>query len=119
MKNVLLLLTAIILAIICFPIGLAVAMFYPSRTLYLLKIAIGIDQLGNVVCSRLFNNLLITSKGYKFGFEDETISSVIGKNQLSKTLTPLGKGLDKTLNWAQRNHAVKSIEIFLRRHKSV
>ncbi len=49
---------------------------------YFLKMAISIDQLGNVVLQDLFNDLLITTKSqHSFGDEDETISSVLGKNK--------------------------------------
>jgi hypothetical protein len=75
------LIVAILLSIILFPIGFIVSMFYPKRGKYLYKIALGIDQLGNIVCARLFNFFLIDLDGYQFGDEDETISSVIGKNK--------------------------------------
>jgi hypothetical protein len=43
---------------------------------YFLKMAISIDQLGNLVLQDLFNDLLITTKSqHSFGDEDETISS--------------------------------------------
>jgi len=79
---------------------------------YLFKIAYSIDQLGNVVCSELFNLTLIKYKknSYKFGNPDETISSVLGKNKQRKTLTTLGKWLSKFLNFLDRNHVIKSIE---------
>ncbi len=74
------------------------------------KIALGIDQLGNVVCARLFNFFLITKEGYQFGNEDETISSVLGKNKKQNTLRFLGKLLDLILDQIDRNHSIKSIE---------
>ena len=48
--------------------------------------------------------------GYKFGDEDETISSVLGKNKLTKTLTKTGKTLDWILEKLDRNHSIESIE---------
>lgn len=112
MKNTALLLTAILLAVLLFPIGFLMAIFYKDFDKYLLTIAEGIDQLGNVVCSRLFNHLLIKKGGYQFGNVEETISSVIGKNQLTDTLTIVGKLLNTVLNNFQKNHSVNSIEIF-------
>ena len=112
MGKVLLLFIAIVLAAICFPFGVIVAMCYPKRTIYLLNIAIGIDQLGNATCGKLMNHTLIKKEGYQFGFEQETISSVIGKNQLTDTLTTSGKLLNAMLNKIQKNHSVISIEQF-------
>lgn len=79
---------------------------------YLFKIAYSIDQLGNVVCSELFNITLIKYKkdSYKFGNPDETISSVLGKNKQRNTLTKTGKLLSRFLNFLDKNHVIKSIE---------
>lgn len=104
------LIVAIIISIILFPIGFVFAMFYPGRRKYLYKIALAIDQLGNVVCARLFNFFLIDITGHKFGNEDETISGVIGKNKRTNTLTGLGIVLDSILELIDKNHSVKAIE---------
>jgi hypothetical protein len=72
--------------------------------------AIAIDQLGNRVCMELFNDILITKEGYRFGHVDETISSAMGRNVLTGTLSPLGKLLNRILNWLDKDHCVKSIE---------
>jgi hypothetical protein len=105
------LLIAIIISIILFPIGFIISMFYPKREKYLYNIARGIDQLGNVVCGKLFNLTLIKYTSiHKFGNEDETISSVIGKNKLANTLTISGHLLDKLLDIIDKNHSIKAIE---------
>ena len=105
------LLIAILISIILFPIGFIVSMFYPKREKYLYNTARGIDQLGNVVCGRLFNLTLIQKVSiHKFGNEDETISSVIGKNKLANTLTVSGRLLDKLLDTIDKNHSIKAIE---------
>jgi 8-oxo-dGTP diphosphatase len=105
------LITAILLSIILFPVGFIVAMFYPKREKYLFNIALGIDQLGNVVCAKLFNlTLIYQSSIYKFGNEDETISSVIGKNKQANTLTFAGRLLDKLLDVIDKNHSIEAIE---------
>lgn len=77
---------------------------------YFMSIAVSIDQTGNVFCKELFNDVLIRPKGHNFGNEDETISSVLGKNKLSNTLTWAGKALDWVLNVFERDHSVISIE---------
>ncbi len=74
------------------------------------KVALAIDQLGNVVCARLFNFFLIDIEGHKFGNEDETISSVLGKNKRTNTLTLFGILLDVLLELIDKNHNIKAIE---------
>jgi hypothetical protein len=105
------LIVAILISIILFPIGFIISIFYPKREKYLYNIALSIDQLGNVVCAKLFNFTLIYSSSiHKFGNEDETISSVIGKNRKAKTLTFAGRLLDKLLDVIDKNHSIKAIE---------
>ena len=74
------------------------------------NIVVAIDQLGNTIACYLFNDILIKRSGYKFGFCDETISSVLGKNKKLGTLKYLGKWLDNRLNRLEDNHSIKSIE---------
>lgn len=74
------------------------------------KIAVAIDQLGNVVACYLFNDIMIKKEGHKFGLPDETISSVIGKNYKSNTLTMAGKAMRWILDKIEYNHSVNSIE---------
>ena len=69
------------------------ALFKSDRSGYFFKLAISLDQLGNVAMSRLFNDILIHPNRDLFGDEDETISSVLGKNKLNGTLKPIGKFL--------------------------
>jgi 8-oxo-dGTP diphosphatase len=105
------LIIATIISIIFFPIGFVFAMFYSGRRKYFYNIARAIDQLGNVVCARLFNLTLIKHYSiYKFGNEDETISSVIGKNKLNNTLTFIGRFLYYFLELIDKNHSIKAIE---------
>jgi 8-oxo-dGTP diphosphatase len=104
------LVVAILLAVILFPIGFLFSMFYPKRGKYMYKVALAIDQLGNVVCARLFNFFLIDIEGHKFGNEDETISSVLGKNKRTNTLTLFGILLDVLLELIDKNHNIKAIE---------
>jgi len=107
-KNIALVIIAIIICMIVFPIAFVVSIFFAERTQYLFLIAVGLDQLGNVVCSRLFDLVLV--KGRYFGNPDETISSAIGRAKLSNNLTFVGKALDWCLNLFDKNHSIKSIE---------
>jgi len=73
--------------------------------------AIGIDQLGNIAGTHLFNHVLIKLASVnKFGDPDETISSVLGKNKREESLTSIGRGLTWLLDSLDPNHAIKSIE---------
>tara|TARA_R110000850_G_scaffold5554_1_gene22770 strand:+ start:7376 stop:7777 length:402 start_codon:yes stop_codon:yes gene_type:complete len=84
---------------------------YSNIGTYLKNIAISIDQLGNVVCKVLFDLTLITSNANdKFGNVDETVSSVLGKNERSKTLSILGYIIVSILNMIDLNHSEKAIE---------
>ena len=74
------------------------------------NLAVAKDQYGNALCKHLFNWTLIKKEGYKFGNIDETISSVIGKNKLTKTLTICGKILDRMLDFFDHNHSIDSID---------
>lgn len=105
------LIVATIVSIIIFPIGFVFAMFYSGRRKYFYNVSRAIDQLGNVICARLFNLTLIKHYSiYKFGNEDETISSVIGKNKLVNTLTFIGRLLYYFLELIDKNHSIKAIE---------
>jgi len=76
----------------------------------LYTMAIMKDQTGNIVCSELFNKLLITKDSTDiFGKEDETISSGLGKNLKSGKLTKKGLWLANTLDSIQPNHCINSI----------
>ena len=57
----------------------------------------------------LFNDILIKIGGYKFGNRQETISSVLGKNQRSNTLTKAGKILRFILDVIDKDHCKNSI----------
>ena len=70
---------------------------------YFLALSEAIDRFGNVLCAPLFNGILIDKYGYKFGKGKETISSVLGKNILSQSLTKIGLFLSKILDTLQRN----------------
>ena len=109
MKQISLLLIAILIFICLAPFGFVTQLFYKGRKAYLTNVAISIDQNGNAVCEQLFNNLLITSKTQRFGNCDETISHVLGLNKKAGTLTIPGKALCYLLNKIESNHVENSI----------
>jgi len=79
---------------------------------YFYQTAIDIDRFGNHNLRTLLNQTLITSEGHQFGDFRETISSVLGKNQGSGTLSDTGKGLVWILDTLDENHCRKSIHVF-------
>lgn len=77
------------------------------------SIAIGLDQIGNSVCRDMLNRLLITSGGYSFGKVQETISSVLGKNERDWSLTRIGRAIVAVLDRLDPGHCEKSIQDFI------
>ena len=128
--SLILLLVALALAVVLLPLGLLRTVgeiwfrfFVPSwnsaskKGLWYLggifrSVAIWIDQIGNSVCRDLFNRCLITSSWYKFGKVQETISSVLGKNQETWTLTLVGCAVVGILDWIDKDHCRESIITF-------
>ena len=122
-KSFLLFCIAILLLICTTPIGFLYALlrqlfFGKLKTLsvFFLEVAISIDNTGNVIMQYLLNDLLLVKRPttYYFGNKKETISSVIGKNSLTNTLSPLGKALNAFLNWIDKDHSFNSIIYDLR-----
>jgi len=118
LKSFLLFCIAIVLLIFTTPIGFFYALLrqlflgkLKTLSVYFLEVAIAIDNTGNVMMQYLLNDfLLIKQKDtYYFGNKKETISSVIGKNSLTNTLSPLGKALNAFLNWIDKDHSFNSI----------
>lgn len=112
---------SLILGLILFPMGLILTFIvnlYKRKWRFsfkrlddqFLSIATSIDASGNVVCKDLFNACLKKKGGYEFGKRKETISSVLGKNQRSKSLTDLGKLIAFVLDKIDKNHCAKSID---------
>lgn len=118
--GVFLFLISIVLFLVTGPIGFVYGVFHSLFTTgfrglgeYLLKIAISIDQLGNVMMQHLLNVLWVKKGGYKFGNRDETISSAIGRNNQLGTLTGFGKSIDKFLDFIDANHSLNSIDYYI------
>jgi hypothetical protein len=91
-------------------VGVLYSLIIHKGNSYFKDTAISLDQTGNVVCQYLFNLILIKKNGYRFGNPDETISSVLGKNNRGKTLTKLGQFLANLLNKLDRGHTDKAID---------
>jgi len=74
-------------------------------------LAVSKDQHGNVLGKYFWNDTMIKSYSHhKFGHEDETMSSVYGKNERDGTLKPLGDWVNKNLNKVDPGHSIKAIE---------
>jgi hypothetical protein len=100
-----------ILAYILFlPLSIINWLFVKEKSGYFRSSAVNIDKFGNREFSTLFNKILKTDKGYSFRNIDETISSVLGKNERNNTLTKIGKALVWILDKIDANHALKSID---------
>ena len=77
---------------------------------YFLDTAINIDRFGNREFRFSLNKYLIKeSSHFKFGNIEETISSVLGKNQRFGHLTKFGKIICLILDTIDKNHCEKSI----------
>ena len=88
----------------------AKSLWFLTATLH--SLALWLDQIGNAVCRDIFNRLLIEKDGYKFGKVQETISSVLGKNQILDTLSLWGWILVSILELFEEEHCIKSIIYF-------
>lgn len=117
-KSILLFLIALILLITTAPIGFIYSiirqLFFnkvKTLSLYFTEIALVLDEAGNVVMQHILNDFLLIKKRdtYYFGNKKETISSVIGKNYLTQTLSSFGLALNKFLNFIDKGHSLNSI----------
>ena len=120
--NIILLILSLLLAVVFFPVGwvhglITLRLSISRLSHYFLTIALSIDQLGNVILAPLFNQIMIKRNGYKFGDEDETISYVLGRNQITETLSKLGNLLANLLDFIDKNHCAKTVFIVWRKGK--
>lgn len=101
----------ILYALVSLPLKMSFKALIKRWNQYLFVLAMAIDQFGNVAMQDLFNDLLLTQNAtHHFGHEDETISSVLGKNKATNTLSKAGKILAHFLDWLDPNHVLNSIE---------
>ena len=118
LKSILLFLIAIILLTTTAPIGFIYTIIrqlivnkVKTLSLYFTEIALVLDEAGNVIMQHILNDFLLIKKRdtYYFGNKKETISSVIGKNYMTETLSPLGLALNSFLNFIDKGHSLNSI----------
>jgi len=118
LKSILLFLIALILLTTTAPIGFIYTIIrqlivnkVKTLSLYFTEIALVLDEAGNVVMQHILNDFLLIKKRdtYYFGNKKETISSVIGKNYMTETLSPLGLALNSFLNFIDKGHSLNSI----------
>jgi 8-oxo-dGTP diphosphatase len=101
---------------LCITIITGLTMYKEKKVLsffstYIKSLAYSLDQFGNVLCKDLFDFLFLkTYSCHYFGNPDETISSVLGKNEREETLTNVGKVITWILNKIDYNHTKDAIE---------
>ena len=117
--GIILFLTATILSIFLYPLGL-IYIFIKWSTLFRFKSAIKhrddiffmcavlIDVMGNVFMKHIFNDLLIKKGGLEFGDPTKTISYVLGYNKHYKNLTKTGVFVANMLNFIEKEHVEKA-----------
>lgn len=115
MRGFILLLLAIFLSIIFYPVGWLYSLITFRASIkklgnYFFVMSVSVDQLGNVVMSTMFNDIMINKYGHKFGDEDQTVSMVLGVNKAMGTLSKFGKFIANALNKIDPNHVEKAIE---------
>ncbi len=117
-KSFLLFGIAFVLLVTTTPIGFVYALLrqlfvgkIKTLQIYFIEVALALDNAGNVIMQHLLNDTLLINNPntYQFGNKKETISSVIGKNHLTNTLSPLGKALNSFLNYIDKDHSLNSI----------
>lgn len=115
---------AVCLFVIVAPINSIVVMiikkgsrgYFRALNRYWFKHAKEIDIFGNKVYADTWNIIFIKKDGYKFGFDGETISSALGKNQLRGDLSTGGWIMVYVLwfidvqYWFKGGHCINSID---------
>jgi len=116
MKEIIILVVALLMLIIILPIvSVYMGIKYVINgnikmiKIWSWKVSRAIDVFANIHGSEIFNDLLIKKGGYKFGNPKETISSVLGKNQVEETLTILGNIIRAMLDIIEYGHCILSI----------
>ncbi len=72
--------------------------------------AVSISKLANKELKVVCNKFFIKENGYLFGADNETMSSVLGKNQRDGTLSGTGSILVWILNKLEENHCIDAIK---------
>ena len=118
--NTLLLIVAIVLISTIGVIGFFVELFFTAILLWhkqaskhIRTVAVSLDQTGNAMAWLLLTLLFVgrNAREYvEFWNEDETVSSVIGKNKRMGSLSAIWKCLDLVLEYLDPWHSENSIE---------
>lgn len=93
-------------------LNFVILLFKCSAGKYFLSSATNLDRFANYEFRTLFNLTLKKKQGYEFGNFEDTISSVLGKNQRDKKLSVTGKVLAWILDKIDKDHCKKSIKEF-------
>ena len=115
MVNLILVILAKLLYLVFEPISFVYVNFFKKKfnwrrlSGYFRDEAVAIDRFGNSQYRSLFNDWFVADGGYQHGNINETISSVLGKNQRDETLTKFGMLITKILNRMDENHCKESI----------
>lgn len=112
MKALFLYLLSVVLKPILSIIGIVYGLITNPKNIgeKLYKMAQSNDRFVNVTCEEVLNDTMITKEAiYKFGDGRETISSAIGRNFLTHTLTKFGKWWDGYLNSVDPGHTKNAI----------
>ena len=126
-KSFLLFCIAFILFLITAPFGFLYAVIRQtfaksvnSLSVYFLELALALDNAGNVLMQHVLNDALLikNQNTYLFGNKMETISSVIGKNLVTHTLSLAGLLLNTFLHWIDKDHSLNSINYEVRLWKA-
>ena len=118
LKYVVLVICAVVGFLLVEPISFIYVVFFKERFTfkrvagYLHNLAFEIDKFLNYQYRSLFNKVFIHKSGYQFGIFDQTISYVLGRNQISGTLTKFGKATVWFLDKIEKDHCVKAVEIY-------
>jgi len=106
--SIIVLFIAVVLTVLISPFGILygiIRSIYRRKLTYftkiLLKIAVALDQLGNVTSGGLLDKIF-TKKGHNFGLEDDTVSEVLAKNQ--HNLTRFGRLISNLLEYIDPGH---------------
>lgn len=90
-------------------LNFAILLYKGKAGKYFLSSAVNLDRFANYEFRTLFNLILRKKHGYEFGNFEETISSVLGKNQRDGTLSFVGKCLVWILDKLDKDHCKRAI----------
>lgn len=111
--QVLLFIVAVILMIVvglfCTVLLILLSIITEGNQDYFLRLALGIDQFGNVFISPFANIAMRKKGGARFGDPEEKISSVLGKLYVKGKLTALSSLIRVVLDSLDKDHCVKAI----------